>query len=418
MMRLRGEKESTNRFDGSICHRALLRQGEEIDVKRWTIFYLLLVGSIGCSHLGIQTDNRVRVDTPVEAVVRLPHHPDPGPLQAVIVPYAGGHEADTSTENQTKKAFVEKRLRRIRPAVAIPQVGTSGTACTGAKVALIDIDGPLFPTPNAGLMGVVSESPVALFREKLDAAAADASVRAVVLRINSPGGGVTAADLMRRELLRFRLQTGKPVLACLMDVGTGGAYWLASASDRILATPTTVTGGLGVILNLFNLRDLMAQFNIIPQEIKAGAYADLGTPARALTPEGKRILQTMADEFQQRILTEVCQARPKVRLDDIADGRIFTATQALQIGLIDEVGDLAEGLRQAQAWIGADGHGRAAVVMYRRAGEPAHSIYATATWNVPAIGLGLNLPGLDRARLPTFLSMWQAELNLEHHAGR
>jgi protease-4 len=268
----------------------------------------------------------------------------------------------------------------------------------------------------------VGENPVALFREKLAAIEADGSVRAVVLRVNSHGGGVAACIAMRRDLERFKVRTGKPVVACLLDTATGGAYYLASACDHVIAGPATVTGGIGVILNLFNLQDLMAQFNVIPQSIKAGELVDIGTSARALKPAEKELLQVMADDFHRQLRADILRIRQRV--DDgqgtTFDGRIFTGTQALARGLIDRVGDMDDAIQIAGQW-GCQGApaGRPEVVLYRRLNDPATSVYSV-TANIPLQGAGLlpNLPGLDRSKLPAFLSVWQPELTMEKLGGK
>jgi protease-4 len=286
-----------------------------------------------------------------------------------------------------------------------------------ARLAVIDIDGILL---NADLTGPFStgENPVALFREKLDAAGSDAQVAAVVLRINSPGGSVNAADLMRRDLQLFRQRTHKPVIAYLMGLGTGGAYFLATAADAIVADPTTITGGVGVILNLYNLRELMGQLNVIPQAVKAGPKIDVGSPARNLSPEDKQLLEAMAEEFHQYMQKQILQARPSIDQGggSTFDGRPFTAAQALARKLIDRVGfpdeafDLARQLGQCP---------KAAVALYHRADDPARSFYAQ-TPNAPlqAASLLPSVPGIDRSRLPTFLSMWQVEMTMERLSGR
>jgi protease IV len=300
------------------------------------------------------------------------------------------------------------------PVMPVPVA--SGQVASSDAIVILDVDGLLLNTDFTGMMSA-GENPVALFREKLDAIANDSCVKAVVLRINSPGGGVTAVDLMRRDLIRFRQRTGLPVIACLLDVGTGGAYYLASAADKIIATPGTVTGGVGVILNLYNLRDLMGQFNIVPQEVKAGPFTDLGTPARALSEEGKKILQAMANELHERIRNEIKQARPGINLAEgtTLDGRVFTATQAVAKGLVDGIGDLDQAIELARQTAGATG---AVATLYRRKNDPARSIYAT-TPNTPLQATFLpSLPGLDRSRLPTFLCMWQPELCMEKLSGR
>ena len=196
----------------------------------------------------------------------------------------------------------------------------------------------------------MGENPVDLLREKLDAVAADRQICAVVMRINSPGGGVTASDVMFHELHAFRQRTGKPVVAYLLELSTGGAYYLATAADTIYAHPTTITGGVGVILNLYNLQDTMAQINIYSQPIKAGEMIDMGTSTRELTPEARQLLQQMADEFHQRFQRAVVARRPGVKADEPTnfDGRVFSATQAAERGLVDRVGYLEEAIREAQ----------------------------------------------------------------------
>jgi protease-4 len=268
----------------------------------------------------------------------------------------------------------------------------------------------------------LGENPVALFREKLNAAECDPCVKAVVLRVNSHGGGVAAAIAMRHDLEKFKARTGKPVVACLMDTACGGAYYLASAADQVIAGEGTVTGGIGVMLNLFNLQDLMAQFNVIPQPIKSGDKADIGSSARPLKAEEKQILQAMSDEFYAQLVADIRKSRPAATADAATtfDGRIFTARQALGRGLVDQLGDIDTAVCQA-AQLGCPGGGPAKpqVVLYRRNNDPAHSAYAI-TANIPLQGAGLlpNLPGLDRSKMPTFLSLWQPELTMEKLGGK
>ena len=347
------------------------------------------------------------------------------------LPLAAGCKSDrfvlrTKVETQINAPPVSPTAGPVLPIVV--QAGPS-------RVAIIDVDGLILNTPFVGPLSC-GENPVALFREKLDAAACDPCVKAVVLRVNSPGGGVAACISMRRDLERFKERTRLPVVAYLMDTTTGGAYYLASAADQVVAGPATVTGGLGVILNLFNLRDLMQQFNVIPQPIIAGAKGDIGTSTRRLTEGEKQLLQAMADEFHAQLIRDIQKSRPGVvvqmetpvegtlfgwNLDrgNTFDGRIFTGSQAMTRGLVDHVGDLDEALQLAARLGCRDVAGRPGVVMYRRTNAPARSIYAV-TANVPLQGSGLfpSLPGLDRAKMPTFLSLWQPELSIEKLGGK
>src|SRR5262249_11083080 len=235
------------------------RNGHTMQRLAW--FGLLLFSMSGCMRpIQVVTEDRVSLT---------------GPVTAELVP----------TSND-------------RPVVTMPLEG-GPAVCGRPHVAIVDVDGLLL---NTNLTGPYStgDNPVDLFREKLDEAAADPCAVALVVRINSPGGSVTATDIMWSELQRFREKTRRPVVACLMDIGTGGAYYLATASDLIVAHPTTITGGIGVVINLFNLEDTMNVLNAVTQSIKAGINIDLGSVTRALEPEEEEILQDLADEFHVR----------------------------------------------------------------------------------------------------------------------
>ncbi len=284
-------------------------------------------------------------------------------------------------------------------------------------VAVIDVDGLLLNTDFTGLASS-GENPVSLFRERLDAVACDGCVKAVVVRINSPGGGVTASDIMWHDLAAFRERTGLPVVACLMDLGAGGAYYLATAADQIVAHPTSVTGGIGVILNVYNLQDALQQFNVAAIPVRAGDKIDIGSPVKSLDDEQRKLLQKMADNFHERFRDVVRDSRPEVDMNDKTnfDGRVFTAGEALNRKLIDHVGYLDDSISLARRM--AHLH-QSRVVLYHRTNDQAHSAYSI-TPNVP-VGFGIvpiSLPGLDRSRLPGFLYMWQPEPTMEKLAGK
>jgi protease-4 len=285
----------------------------------------------------------------------------------------------------------------------------------GPRVAVLDVDGLILNQDFSGLLSM-GENPVALFREKLDAIASDPCVKAVVLRINTPGGSVTASDILWRDLLAFRERTKLPVVACLLDVAAGGGYYLATAADVIVAHPTAVTGGIGVILNLYNLRELMGQLNILPQEIKSGKHIDMGTPIRNLPDDVKALLEQMANEYHERFKAVVRRARPQVEpKESTFDGRVFSARSAQALGLVDRIGYLDDAVALAREMGSCQD---AQPVLYRRKNDPARSLYAI-TPNIPlqATLLPMSLPGLDRTKLPAFLYLWQPEATLPRLAG-
>jgi protease IV len=287
----------------------------------------------------------------------------------------------------------------------------------GPTVAVVDVDGLLLNSDATGL-GSWGENPVSVFRERLDAIECDPHVCAVVIRINTPGGSVTATDVMWRDLTAFKGRTCLPVVACLMDVGAGGGYYLATAADSIVAHPTTVTGGIGCILNVYNLQDLMAQFNILGTPIKAGSNIDLGSPIKALGDDKRKLLQTMADEFHDRFRDVVVKSLPCVdgKQETTFDGRVFTAEQAKELGLVDQIGYFDDAVADARALAGVR---QAGIVFFHRKDDPALSNYSI-TANVPLQKgiIPINVPGLDRSKLPCFLYLWEMEPSIEAAGGK
>jgi protease-4 len=283
------------------------------------------------------------------------------------------------------------------------------------KIAVLDVDGLLIDK-NINGFGSLGENPVALFREKLDAISTEPNVAAIVVRINSPGGGVTASDIMLHDLLQVKSQQQLPVVACLMDVGAGGAYYLACGADAIVAHPTTVTGGIGVIFNAYNMQLAIEQFSIASIPIKAGERIDIASPEREMQMQERELLQSMADEFHQRFIQHVQATRTGLTADDVFDGRVLTGKQAQALGLVDRIGYLEDALVLARQL--ANLPPDAPLVMYRRDNDRAYTLL-DVTPNVPTMSsiIPLKLPGLDRSSLPTFMYLWQPEPSLVTSSG-
>ncbi len=199
------------------------------------------------------------------------------------------------------------------------------------KIAIIDVDGMLLNARKSGMLSD-GENPVSLFRERLDKAAQDNDVKAVVLRINTPGGAVTASDIMYQDVMTFRRETNKPVVACMMDVAASGGYYLAMGCDMIYAHPTTVTGSIGVIMSMYNGSGLAKIMGVTSEAIKSGPNKDIGNPLRPMTDSERAILQAMVDKFYAQFVTVVANGRhlPEERVRHLADGRVYTGAEAQQ----------------------------------------------------------------------------------------
>ncbi len=273
------------------------------------------------------------------------------------------------------------------------------------KVALIDVDGLLLNARTGSLLGS-GDNPVSLFREKLEAAAYDERVQAIVLRINSPGGAVTASDIMYRDLLHFRRDTRKPVVACMMDVAASGAYYLAVGCDRVYAHPTTVTGSIGVIMSLYNASGLLSRVGVLSDPIKSGPNKDLGNPARPMTDEERAILQGMVNSFYDQFVQVVVRSRhlPEERVRALADGRLYTGIDAHKLGLVDRVGYLEDAIQMAMDLACLKD---ATIIAYDRCEGYRGSIYAGLPKIPSEINVKLDVPGLSNPAGATFLYLWQ-----------
>ena len=276
-----------------------------------------------------------------------------------------------------------------------------------AKILLVDVSNVITDEPKRHAFGLIEEeSTVARVRSELEKAADDDRVKAVVLRIDSPGGGVTASDEVWSELVRFKKKRAIPIIASFGDVAASGGYYIACAADRIVAHPTTMTGSIGVIMLNFNVEGLLGKIGVRNETFKAGEHKDLLSPFRGATPEERRIVQRILDTLHTRFVTVVREGRPRLdpnRIGELTDGRIFDANQALEAGLVDEIGDLDAAIDAAKAAAKVE---KARVVTYHRADQTPENIYSAARQvpvqvNVLPVDLGtLVRPG------PRFMYLW------------
>jgi protease-4 len=274
-----------------------------------------------------------------------------------------------------------------------------------SKIALIEIEGVLREVARPTRLGLGEhESPVARVRAQLDKAAEDDAVKAVVLRIHSPGGTATASDIIYGEIQRFKAKKPVPVVAQLMGIATSGAYYAAMAADSVYAQPTTVTGSIGVIFTGINVSGFMEKLGLADQTITTGPYKDVGSPLRRMTPEERALVQSVINDLYQRFVVVVETGRPQLtpgRVAELADGRIYSAPQALANGLIDGISDLPSTLAEVRRRAGLE---EARVVTYHRRREWRENLYTLPP--------GAGTPALDPANLldllptPTFAYLW------------
>jgi len=186
--------------------------------------------------------------------------------------------------------------------------------------------------------------------------AADSDVKAVIIRINSPGGSAAASQEIANEINKLR-SAGKLVVTSMGDVAASGGYWIAASTDYIFANPGTMTGSIGVIMESTNMQELFDKVGIDFEVIKSGPYKDMGSVSRELTQKEKEIMQSMVDDIYEQFVTTVAKGRSisRERTKSLADGRIFTGKQAKEIGLVDELGNYYDSIDFAAKKVGIKG---------------------------------------------------------------
>jgi len=291
---------------------------------------------------------------------------------------------------------------RIRPLTEQTVQGTGAT-----KILLMDLSGVLqdeslsfsltTPPPRVPLLARV--------REELEKAEDDDRVRAMIVRINSPGGTITASDIIYRQIREFRARKNIPVTAVIMDVGASGGYYVALAADTIVAHPTTVTGSIGVVMLTVNAQGLMEKIGVAPLAIKSGPMKDAGSPFRPLTEPERAVFQGLIDDMYGRFVRLVSESRklPEERVRSLADGRIYTAQQALALGLVDRIAYLDQVVDSTKQALGVN---EARVIMYHRPREYRATIFSETPMGIGPGATLAPLVGLLGGPGPRFMYLW------------
>ncbi len=214
-------------------------------------------------------------------------------------------------------------------------------------VAVIRVEGPIVGAadiPSNLFSGGTTASSGRLMKE-IRQAAADPAAKAVLLRINSPGGSATASQEIGDEIDRLKA-SGKPVVVSMGDMCASGGYWLAAKGDRVFANPSSMTGSIGVYIGYTNYEELMGKLGINNDKIKSGAHKDILSPDRPMTPEERALVQGMVDDIYEQFVDVVATGRQMdpQQVRELADGRIFTGRQAQAAGLVDAMGNYYDAL--------------------------------------------------------------------------
>ena len=213
----------------------------------------------------------------------------------------------------------------------------------GSKVALITVD------------GVILDSKEVI--EQLEKHRTNPSVKAIVLRINSPGGGVSPSQEIYEELVKTRQVNHTPVVASMGSLAASGGYYIASAADVIVANPGSITGSIGVLIQVPNISGLLQKIGVRSVVVKSGEHKDLASPIREMTDAERQILQRLMDDVHDQFIDVVVKTRKldRQKVQALADGRIFSGREAKSLGLVDQLGNLQDAIDRAASLAGIPG---------------------------------------------------------------
>ena len=276
------------------------------------------------------------------------------------------------------------------------------------KVLIIPVRGFISDGPKKSLLG----DRAGMLQEvvsQLRLAEKDKEIKAVLLEINSPGGSITASDVIYHEIMRFKERTNTKVVAGLMDVAASGGYYIALSADRIMAHPTTITGSVGVIFITPKVVGLMDKLGLAVEVNKSGKEKDIGSPFRASTPEEQQILQELTDRMGRRFVDLVAERRKMdpTALSAVSTARIYSAEEAAQLKLIDRIGYLSDAIAEAKEIAGLPREAK--VVVYRRSEYHNDTVYNMSSTKYAGDSLSLidfNLSEIAPTLSPGFYYLW------------
>jgi len=277
------------------------------------------------------------------------------------------------------------------------------------KILILDVSGIIGSSLRPGFLQREGDLLSQVYY-RLEKASEDKMVKGVILRLDTPGGEVTASDILYNEIIKFKERTGIPVVALTMGLAASGGYYIASACDYIIAHPSTITGSIGVISIFPNLQELFTKIGIKVNVIKSGKMKDSGSTFRELTEEEKAVFQGIVDEFYHKFLDVVYERRKNYlsleELKKIADGRVYTAQQAYNLKLIDEIGYFDSALKKI---LSSASLKDAKVIAYTYYPNTKTNIYASHLKN-PNIMEGKDFEKIFRSLKSGFYYLWLPQL--------
>lgn len=219
--------------------------------------------------------------------------------------------------------------------------GTSKSFSLNNKIGVVPVE------------GIIADSKE--ITEQLDEFGKDDSIVAIVLRVDSPGGGVAASQEIYDAVIELKKK--KKVVVSMGSVAASGGLLVACAADKIVANPGTITGSISAIMQFANVEELMKKIGLKSSVVKSGQYKDIGSPLRDMTPEEKLIIQDLVDDIYNQFVDVIVKERklPREKVVAIADGRVFSGRRAKELGLVDYLGDMASAARLASKLAGKDG---------------------------------------------------------------
>ncbi|WP_227936589.1 signal peptide peptidase SppA [Alkalihalobacillus deserti] len=223
----------------------------------------------------------------------------------------------------------------------------------GSSIVVLELNGVIQDTGDGGLFQTTGYRHE-MFLSQIEHAAKDPNVEGIILRINTPGGGVVESAEIHEKIVKAQMEYDKPIYVSMGNTAASGGYYIAAPADKIVATPQTITGSIGVIMESINVAELAENYGVKINTIKSGPYKDIMSTTREMTEEERAILQSIIDESYDEFVRIIAEGRnmTEEQVRSIGDGRIYTGKQALELDLIDELGGLDDTITMMRELVG------------------------------------------------------------------